>query len=495
MATSIEQAKVRSVRATKIASEIRKFILLNGIRVLTNKNLVRNILVNAVNNGIRNSIRNWEFTYGSKSEYLAKVQSQFFINLLRQGLKNIDRGFVTKEYVQTFVNNLVKPPLYGEGVKNTIEAYKNRYGIEPPGFVVVSPTQKCNLKCTGCYAASNPTTLASLPYSVVERLIREMHDICGSRFAVISGGEPFMWKDAKKDIISLAEEFRDTFFLVYTNGTLISTENLKRLKDVANMTPAISVEGYEEQTDKRRGKGVYKRILQSIEQLKKYGIPFGASVTATKENIDILMQDEFYEYWFEELGATYMWIFHLMPIGRAKDTMDLMLTPEQRYNFTLKWEDLLFNKQYFVGDFWDAGPGSRGCIAYGRPSGYFYVDWNGNIMPCVFVPFYKDNIYNLYKQDKTIVDALMSDLFVRGRKWQSDFGYMKDPPGNFFTPCAIRDHHRDFREKILTPDAKPEDEHAKLALEDPEYMRRLEEFDRELQHKMSSLWEERTKLG
>jgi MoaA/NifB/PqqE/SkfB family radical SAM enzyme len=485
---------VRSVKNTKITSEIKKFMLLNGVRLLTNKNLVRNVLLSAVNKGIKNSIHTYEFTYGSKSEYLSNVQSQFFINLLRQGLKNVDRGYVSKEYVQSFVENLVKPPLYGEGVKETIDAYKSKHGVEPPGFVLVSPTQKCNLKCTGCYAASNPSTLASLPYNVVERLIKEMHDMCGSRFSVISGGEPFMWKDGTKDVISLAEEFKDTFFMVYTNGTLMSQENLKRLKETANMTPAISVEGYEEQTDKRRGKGIYKRILQSIEQLKKYGVPFGASVTATKENIDILMQDDFYEYWFEELGATYMWIFHLMPIGRAKDTMDLMLTPEQRLRFTLKWEDILFKKGYFVADFWDAGPGSRGCLAYGRPSGYFYIDWNGNIMPCVFVPFYKDNIYNLYKQNKTITDALMSDLFVRGRKWQSDYGYMKDSPGNFFTPCAIRDNHRVFREEILTPDAKPEDENARLALEDPEYLRKMEEFDKELQQKMTPLWEERMKV-
>jgi len=321
----------------------------------------------------------------------------------------------------------------------------------------------------------------------------------------------------------LAEEFTDMFFMVYTNGTLMSEENLKRLKQAANMTLVISVEGYEEQTDKRRGKGVYQKILKNIDRIKKYGIPFGVSVTVTKENIDILMQNDFYEYLFEELGATYMYTFHLMPIGRAKDAIELMLTPDQRLKFTLKWEELLFKKGYFVADFglhffnlnttylqftlkwqdilfkkshWgvdflDAGPVDRGCIAYGRPGGYFYVDWNGNIMPCALVPFYKDNIYNLYKQDKTIADALMSDLFVRGRKWQSDF--VKDPSGNFFTPCAIMDHYRDFREKILTPDTKPEDEYAKLTLEDQEYFKKMDEFDSALQQKMAPLWKKRMK--
>jgi len=41
--------------------------------------------------------------------------------------------------------------------------------------------------------------------------------------------------------------------------------------------------------------------------------------------------------------------------------------------------------------------------------------------------------------------------------------------GIFFAPCSIRDNHKYFREKILTPDLKPEDENARLALEDPQY--------------------------
>lgn len=473
------------------ASDIKKPLLLGGVRLLMNKSPVRDVLIDIIANNVRKHMEDDEISSGTNSRYYARVRSQFVINLLRQAIKNLDKGYLSKKYVEKFISNMVEPHTSGGSTKLAIKGFKEKYGIEPPMFVTISPAQFCNLKCTGCYAASDSGTKASLPYDIVKRIVKDMHDIAGSRFIVISGGEPFLWKDQDRDIISLAEEFKDMFFLVYTNGTVLDESRIRRLAETANMTPAISVEGYEEETDKRRGRGVFQKILNNIERLKRYGVLFGMSVTVTSENVDILLEDRFYEYWMEEIGATYIWMFHLMPIGRAKDTMALMIGPEERKKLFLKWEEVLFEKGYFVGDFWNAGAASRGCMAYGRSGGYFYVDWNGNIMPCVFVPYYVDNVYDIYKNGKTIFDALLSDLFERGRRWQKDYGYVSDPPGNFLAPCSIRDNYKDFRERILTLDAKPEDENAKVALEDPEYFEKMVQFGEELHKTISPLYRER----
>jgi uncharacterized Fe-S cluster-containing radical SAM superfamily protein len=63
-----------------------------------------------------------------------------------------------------------------------------------------------------------------------------MHDIAGSRFVVISGGEPFLWKDEGKGILDLAEDFSDVFFLVYTNSLLIGREEAERMEKTGNIT-------------------------------------------------------------------------------------------------------------------------------------------------------------------------------------------------------------------------------------------------------------------
>jgi MoaA/NifB/PqqE/SkfB family radical SAM enzyme len=76
-----------------------------------------------------------------------------------------------------------------------------------------------------------------------------------------------------------------------------------------------------------------------------------------------------------------------MPIGRGKDTIELMPTPEQRVQLYRKWEYLLSEKKYCVADFWNSGVLTDGCIAQGRRGGYLHIDWNGNITHCVFIPY------------------------------------------------------------------------------------------------------------
>jgi len=417
--------------------------------------------------------------------YEEKVdQYHFLSSLLGQARQNLEKGFISPNVLLKMIGTLVKKsynPDRHAKLNPVKEAYKNKYGEYPPQFLTLSPGKGCNLHCTGCYASSDISLAEKLDFETSRRILQEAHDIFGTRFMVISGGEPFMYKSHGKTILDLFEEFNDIFFLVYTNGTLINEEMARKLANLGNVTPAISVEGFEKETDERRGKGIHKKILRAMNNLKKEGIPFGISVTATSMNAEILMQDEFYDFFFNEVGATYMWQFQLMPIGRAKDTRELMITPRQRVKLYKKWEHLLSEKKYPVADFWNSSSLSSGCIAYGRWGGYFYIDWNGNVMPCVFVPYHVDNINDVYQNGGTLADVVQSKFFKNGRKWQREYGFEnEDFQGNLLMPCSIRDHYENFKNNILTPDAKGEDELADAILTDPEYEKMMKEFDEEL---------------
>jgi len=280
------------------------------------------------------------------------------------------------------------------------------------------------------------------------------------------------------------------FFLVYTNGTMINEQVARRLVESANVTPAISVEGFEKETDERRGAGTFKKILSAIEHLRGHGIPFGISVIATSRNIDVLMGDDFYDFYFEQQGASYMWEFQLMPIGRGKDELDLMVNPQQRLKLYRKWEQLLGEKKYCLADFWNSGVLARGCIAYGRSGGYVYVDWHGNVTPCAFIPYYVDNIYELYKSGRTLADAVFSDFMKNGRKWQSQYGLDNwKKPDNWLMPCSIRDHYETFRNSVLPKEAMPEDQNAREALESSEYFEVLKNYDEELYDLTENIWQ------
>jgi MoaA/NifB/PqqE/SkfB family radical SAM enzyme len=297
----------------------------------------------------------------------------------------------------------------------------------------------------------------------------------GIKFIVISGGEPLMYKNEGKTLLDLFEKYNDIFFLVYTNGTLINSTVAKKLAELGNVFPAISVEGYEKETDERRGTGVYKKIIQAMAELKHVGAPFAISVTATSKNVEVLLTEEFYDYYFDELGATFMWQFQFMPIGKGKDTFDLVVSPQKRVELYKLWGKIVSEKKYPLADFWNNAILSNGCIAYGNDSGYLYIDWNGNIMPCVFVPYYIDNVYDLYEENKTLADATNSDLMLRGRKWKEEYKNR-----NKLMPCSIRDHYKNFRENILTEDSKPEDKQAAEAIEDENYYQTMVNYDDEL---------------
>ncbi|MEM4336897.1 MAG: radical SAM/SPASM domain-containing protein [Candidatus Woesearchaeota archaeon] len=410
---------------------------------------------------------------------------QYFRAMLECALRNIDKGYISKDVAKKIIRTLVKNALLKD--EKTIARIKKKYG-EVPAFIVLSPTSKCNLKCTGCYAAAGGVKFNTLPFDVVNKIVKESHD-WGNRFMTISGGEPFLYNYKGKTLFDIWKKYNDMFFLVYTNSTFITPEIAKKLAKLGNVTPAISVEGFEKETDERRGKGVFKRILQSFKNLREAGVPFGISVTATRKNVKLLLSDKFYDYYFINQGASYMWQFQLMPIGRGKDCMELMITPKDRVKLYSKWKHLLEDKKYCVADFWNSGVLSDGCIAYGREAGYLYINWDGNIMPCVFVPYYVDNIIDLYKKGKTLHDALNSEFFRRGREWQKEYGLKNiKKPKNWLMPCSIRDHYRNWKDNIATRDIKPENKDAEEALKSEEYRKKLEEFDNELTRLTEKIW-------
>jgi MoaA/NifB/PqqE/SkfB family radical SAM enzyme len=417
---------------------------------------------------------------------------QFLSAMLHCVRRNVEKGHVSDRILERIVDVFVQNNLIREdqSYNRVVQNYNNKYGELPPTFIVFSPTQRCNLKCIGCYAASGADTPVTIPYPIVDRVVREVHDLFGARFITISGGEPFLYKSEGRTLLDIYHEYDDMFFLVYTNGTLIDERAARRLAESANVTPAISVEGLEKETDQRRGGGTFRKILKALEHLRDQGVPFGISVTATSKNIDVLLGDEFYDFYFEQQGACYMWEFQMMPIGRGTDELELMVTPQARLDLYRKWEQLLSEKQYCVADFWNSGVLARGCIAYGRNGGYAYVDWHGNVTPCAFIPYYVDNVYELYKNGKTLADAMFSDFMKKGRQWQKDYGLDNwSKPDNWLMPCSIRDHYEFFRNAVLPKEAKPEDENARGALESIEYFEALKDYDQELQSLTEKIWQ------
>jgi MoaA/NifB/PqqE/SkfB family radical SAM enzyme len=341
--------------------------------------------------------------------------------------------------------------------------FRKKNGYVPPKFITLAILAWCNLNCYGCYAnAARDELLARgekisswmetgehvIRFDVLNRIIDDAKKNFGARFFVITGGEPFFYKSQGHSIYDLFAKHQDCYFLVYTNGVMLSNEeNAKKVAKLGNVTPAFSVEGFREETEKRRGP-IYDKILKAMDNMKKGKVPFGISFTITRQNVDTLLNPEkkkrFIDFYFRDKGAAYMWGFQYMPIGRGID-FSLTLTPEQRANLLDVEKEIIFKDKIFFADFWNSALASDGCISAGRGGGHFYIDWDGFVYPCPFNPFRSptlNNVYELYKQGKKLTDALNTPYFKAIRKWIDDYGYKKPASEmkNQYAPCMVRDH-------------------------------------------------------
>lgn len=144
------------------------------------------------------------------------------------------------------------------------DQFEKEHGFRPPFVMILSPTWQCNLKCSGCYTLGYQRH-PGLSYDLVKRILKECTDM-GLHFVTVLGGEPFMYPY----LFQMIEEHSHIFFQVYTNGTLMTKEKAEKIRDLGNAMVVVSCEGYEEETDRWRGPGVYTDVF-SVSTRKRPG--------------------------------------------------------------------------------------------------------------------------------------------------------------------------------------------------------------------------------
>lgn len=316
------------------------------------------------------------------------------------------------------------------------ETNRDKYRCNIPWAILLDPTSACNLHCTGCWAADYGHQL-NLGFDDIDSIITQGKQL-GVHLYIYTGGEPLV---RKKDIIRLCEKHSDCVFLSFTNATLIDQEFCNEMIRVANFVPAISVEGFEEATDARRGAGTFAKLSHAMNLLRENGLPFGVSTCYTSQNYRSIASEEFFD-WMVDKGAYFAWFFTYMPIGKNAPT-DLMATPQQREELYGFIRSMRTKKPLFTMDFWNDGEFVGGCIAGGRR--YLHINANGDVEPCVFAHYSNANIH-----DTSLLDALRQPLFM---------AYYNNQPfsGNLLRPCPILDNKGELARLVQETGAKPTD--------------------------------------
>lgn len=342
---------------------------------------------------------------------------------------DLDPG-VRKAFFQNFLFNA---SLKGSAIHKELSTEHN---CNIPWAILLDPTSACNLKCTGCWAAEYGNQL-NLNLETIDSIIRQGKEL-GVYMYIYTGGEPLV---RKKDLIKICEMHPDCEFLSFTNGTLIDEEFCQEMLRVKNFVPAISLEGFEDANDSRRGQGVYQKVRHAMELLKANKLPFGISTCYTSRNYADISSEEFFDMVIES-GALFAWFFHYMPVGNSAAT-ELLPTPEQREEFYHRIRAYRNTKSIFTMDFQNDAQYVGGCIAGGRY--YLHINAKGAVEPCVFVHYSNVNIH-----DCSLLDALKSPLFQ---------AYHDNQPfnENMLRPCPMLENPECIRKMVKETGAENTD--------------------------------------
>ena len=179
-------------------------------------------------------------------------------------------------------------------------------------------TNRCNLACSHCYSRSGPgrTTEGELTTAEAFGIIDDLAEM-GVPLILFTGGEPLM----RADILELSRhaQSRGLKMALSTNGTLITPEFARKIKECGIEYAGISLDGAKAATHDRfrNSPGAFDLTIRAFAACKEAGLRCGERVTLTKENcrelealVDLSLS----------LGASRFCLYWLVPTGRGSDS-------------------------------------------------------------------------------------------------------------------------------------------------------------------------------
>jgi len=265
-------------------------------------------------------------------------------------------------------------------------------------------TRRCNLDCVHCRSASS---LAS-PAGVwdLDKAKIFLDDLAGfaAPVVVLTGGEPLLHKNVF-DIAKYGTS-KGLRMALATNGTKVTAETCRNIKESGIQIAALSLDGAGAETHDafRRQKGAFDAVMNAARLFREHDIPFIINSSFTKRNRADLEKTFVLA---KSMGATAWYMFMIVPMGRAKEVLDELIGPEE-YDKILRWHyeqelietDIMMRptcaphyyrlvRQWAKADginfkrrnlSWSTG-GSKGCLA-GQTIAL--VDAFGEVQPCSY---------------------------------------------------------------------------------------------------------------
>ncbi|MEK7396715.1 MAG: radical SAM protein [Candidatus Poribacteria bacterium] len=313
-----------------------------------------------------------------------------------------------------------------------------------PIAIAFSPTMQCNLSCIGCYAADYPLD-DELSLNEIDQLFSSAEKM-GVFLFVITGGEPLM----REGLLDLLTKHDRLLFLLITNGSLVDSNVASKIADSGNIIPVVSIDGTREQTDSRRGKGVYECVERAMRFMKDQDLVFGFSSTVWNSNYETLCSDHFIDEMINR-GCSLGFYTEYVPIG-SDARWDMLLSDAERDEFRQRVIEIRNNKSIMVAHLPDDEYG-KDCKCRGIESGCVHINTQGYIEPCPFSHFSADNI-----KEKSLEEALRSRFLAEIRSSKAIYRHGR-------IGCALAENEELMKEIAEKTGAKNTNETSDMRLE------------------------------
>ena len=264
-------------------------------------------------------------------------------------LKNGQRDYINNEELESLLkfHKLPKDLSLDKDeitIKFTKTIDKNASYFSFADICYLELTRACNLHCVHCLNNSGQKLQNQLAFYELQKLVEHLSS-GGIQEIRFTGGEPLVYEHIY-ELIKLATD-NGIYTSIGTNGTLI-TENVARLLKQAGLKKAVvSVDGTLQKHDEIRGKGNFEKTISGINNLEKYGIETRINSVIMKSNIDDIIKLA------KQLNSQkkHLMIRRFIESGRGENLKDNVLTKEDYEYVKFQLRDELNADTYINGHY------------------------------------------------------------------------------------------------------------------------------------------------
>lgn len=342
------------------------------------------------------------------------------------------------------VYNLYNPPFPSQAGMRFLER-KLRMMFQKMAFPVTANlaiTHKCQCQCIHCSADPfmDPTK-KEVTVEEIKKVVNGALDL-GASLIIYVGGEPLLREDLY-DLIKYVDKTK-AVSMIFTNGLLLSEENVQKLAEAGLFSLNISIDSSEPElhNEFRKVPGCYQKAFEGAEHCRKAGILTGISTYATSESIKTGKVEKLLKI-AQDQGFSEVTIFDCIPSGRFLKDSSKILTTEDRKQL------IALTKKYHEMDHpmgincMSIINSPRGVGCYGAQS-QFYMTAYGDINPCDFNPISFGNVRDASIQEiwkKMVTHPDFNKRYPTCRMQSKAYRkkYIDPLPNNVMLPVKIED--------------------------------------------------------